>query len=416
MGMGGVQRTAKFVKYLPNFNWQPFVLTLNPKAYLAKDQSLLNELKSKNIKIFRTGDSNESNGHKVVKFRNDSSRKILSNISQTFLLPDSKIFWKNKALKLAEEIISQNKIDLIYSTAPPYTDFLIACSLKKKFNIPVIIDYRDSWIDCPNNFYATPFHKNQHRKMETEVLKNADKVVTINGRIKELIIERYPFKKDRDIFVIPQGFDSEDFESRNNSGSLFTTDKFRITYSGSFLNYYTPEYFLKALKLFIDENPDAKKNVEAVFIGYFPNEYKRLIDELQLHANVNLSGYLEHKSCINHLIESDVLWMMINETKRSDLHSTGKLYEYFGTRKPIIACVPEGAARQSLCGHGAAELTKPDDVPGIKTAIQKYYSLYLQNKLPVANESFIKNYDRKYLTESLANILNSISMNEKVIA
>ena len=45
--------------------------------------------------------------------------------------------------------------------------------------------------------------------------------------------------------------------------------------------------------------------------------------------------------------------MMINKSERSDLHSTGKLYEYFGAGKPILACVPDGVAKRSLAMYGA---------------------------------------------------------------
>ena len=166
MGMGGVQRTAKFVKFMPEFGWEPVVLTVTPKLYLAKDDCLLEELSKKNIKIYRTGEAENDNGQKVVNFKNDSNRKFLSNLSQTFLIPDSKILWKKKALALADKIFNENDIELIFATAPPYTDFLIACELKKKYNIPVVTDYRDSCVDCPNNFYLTPFHKSAHGRKE----------------------------------------------------------------------------------------------------------------------------------------------------------------------------------------------------------------------------------------------------------
>jgi len=401
MGMGGVQRTAKFVKYLHLFGWQPYVLTVTPKLYLASDKCLLQEVENAGVKIYRTGTAEVNwNSHKVVKFKNDSNRKFLSNLSQTFLIPDSKIFWKNKAVELAEKIISENEIDMIYATAPPYTDFLVACKLKEKYSIPVVLDYRDSWIDCPNNFYATPFHENMHKKMETRVLECADKIVTINTRIKELMLLRYPFIKDEDVKVIPQGFDSEDFMKYENLN--LKKDKMRITYSGSFLNYYTPKYFLDGLKKAFEKRPELKNKIEACFIGTFPEEYINYIEQLNIKEAVNILGYVEHSACIKHLMESDILWMMINKTQRSDLHSTGKLYEYFGTRKPILACVPEGVARQSLENHGAVKLTEPDDSEAIARAIIEYYDLYKKNALPKANEEMIGRYDRKKLSELLA--------------
>ncbi len=397
MGMGGVQRTAKFVKYLHLYGWQPYVLTTTPKLYLADDKCLLNEVEAAGVKIFRTGNTESNkNGHKVVKFKNDSNRKFLSNLSQTLLIPDSKIFWKNKALELAEKIISENGIDMIFSTAPPYTDFLIACKLKEKYGIPVVLDYRDSWIDCPNNFYATPFHKNMHMKMETSVLECADKIVTINSRIKELIIQRYPFVKDENIKVISHGFDPEDFEK--HQGTAEKKNKMRITYSGSFLNYYTPKYFLNGLKNAFERRPELKDKIEACFIGVFPEEYKDYIKEINLESAVNIIGYVEHSACVQYLMDSDILWMMINKTNRSDLHSTGKLYEYFGTRKPILACVPQGVARESLKDYGSVKITNPDDSMEIADAIIEYYNLYEKNALPIANEEMVSQYDRKKLS------------------
>src|SRR4030095_3456716 len=400
MGMGGVQRTAKFTKYLPLYGWEPYVLTITPRLYFASDKCLLHEVENAGVKIFRTG-SGEANGsgQKVVKFKNDSGRKFLSNLSQAFLIPDSKIFWKSKALELAEKILSENKIDLIYATAPPYTDFLAACSLKEKHNIPVVLDYRDSWIDCPNNFYATPVHKNMHRKMETKVLETADKIITINSRIKELILERYPFKKEEDISVIPQGFDPEDFETSSDHNK---NEKMKITYSGSFLNYYTPKYFLDGLKSVFNKRPELRTKIEACFIGTFPEEYKQYIKQLGIEDAVDMKGYVEHSECIKYLLGSDVLWMMISKTERSDLHSTGKLYEYFGTGKPILACVPEGVARKSLEGHGAVKLTEPGDTEAIAAAISEYFDLYQKGMMPKPNEELIEKYDRKKLSGTLA--------------
>lgn len=414
MGMGGVQRTAKFVKYLTHFDWEVFVLTTNQKTYLAKDECLLQELESDKIQIFRTGTNSNDHSNdtvKVVRLSDDRLRQILSKLSQTFLIPDSKILWKKKALHLAEKIISENKIDIIFSTAPPYTDFLIALELKKKFSIPFVLDYRDSWIDCPNNYYPTQLHKNSHSKLETAVLKNTDMVITINSRIKELLIERYPFLNEEDAEIIPQGFDQQDFHDVKNKVSK--NEKMKITYSGSFLNYYTPEYFLRALAALFEENPERRNHIEAVFIGLLNTEHEKMIDRLGLKDSIKLLGYKKHSECISHLNEADILWMMINKTDRSDLHSTGKLYEYFGARKPILACVPDGVAKDSLKEYGAAEVCEPDDIDSIKRAIEKFYTSFVNNQMPVPDEKVISKYERKHLTEKLSGIFDKVLQSHK---
>ena len=55
MGMGGVQRTLKFAKYLKDYGWESVVVTDNPKKYYAVDESLLKEAIDCGISIERTG-------------------------------------------------------------------------------------------------------------------------------------------------------------------------------------------------------------------------------------------------------------------------------------------------------------------------------------------------------------------------
>lgn len=416
MGMGGVQRTAKFVKYLPQYGWKPYVLTIAPKQYLAKDECLLLDVDNGQTEIFRTGmlsSKNENDKTKVVTFKRDNRRKFLSNFSQVFLIPDSKILWKSKALETAKKIISENKIDLIYATAPPYTDFLIALELKNIFELPLVIDYRDSWIDCPNNFYFTPLHKNAHRRLETKVLNSADKVITINSRIKELLHEKYSFMRDEKISIIPQGFDPEDFKTLVKPSAR---SKMRFTYAGSFMNYYTPKYFLEGLSLLFEKRPELKDKIEAYFIGSYDEELKNYIEEYGLRDVVKTTGYVEHSKCVQYELDSDVLWMMINRTERSDLHSTGKLYEYFGADKPILACVPDGVARKSLENYNAVRITEPDDSKAIAQAIEEFYELYSIGKIPVPNPEVINKYDRQKLTGELGSLFDDIFIKSAVPA
>jgi glycosyltransferase involved in cell wall biosynthesis len=252
--------------------------------------------------------------------------------------------------------------------------------------------------------------------METEVLKAADKIVTINSRIKDLISLRYPFKKDEDIIVIPQGFDPQDFNKSQDVTNK--TGKMRITYSGSFLNYYTPKHFLDGLKQALSKKSELKDKVEACFIGTFPEKYKDYIKQLGIESMVNTVGYIEHSVCVKYLMESNVLWMMINKTDGSDLHSTGKLYEYFGARKPILACVPEGVARKSLENYGAVKLTLPDDSQSIAEAILEYYDLFEKDLMPKPNEELINHYDRRNLTKELAIVFDLVTkkLSETVIS
>ncbi len=407
--MGGVQRTAKFVKYLCKFGWEPIVITSTPKIYYAFDFNLLEELN--HIHIIRTGgDIEKINSTKEIKFSDESFRKILSKLGQIFLIPDTKVFWKKDAIKCAESIIKGNNIDLIFSTAPPYTDFLVGYEISKKYNIPLVLDYRDDWIQCPYNFYLTPFHRKFHIKLERKILNHSNAFITINYKIQNLIFDRYPEIDFKNSEVIPQGYDPEDLSKAKEISDKILAEKkrMRFCYSGSFFNLMTPEYFLKSLRVAFDREPEMKSQVEAYFVGIFPDKFIPLIKNLDLEENIVTTGYISHIESMAHLIAADVLWMMIGRSKKSFMISTGKLFEYIGTGKPILACIPAGTAKDALSGYGAEIFTDPDDVNEIAKKIILLFNQYKQGKLPTANKEFISRYNREILTKKLASIFNKI--------
>jgi glycosyltransferase involved in cell wall biosynthesis len=179
----------------------------------------------------------------------------------------------------------------------------------------------------------------------------------------------------------------------------------RITYSGIFYDAITPEYFIKAFKKLSEERPDIAANIELEFIGLLRKEYKKLITELGLGEYVIDNGYLEHDQVIKKLKSTDVLWFMIGKMKSGDTISTSKLYEYFGTRKPILGCIPEGAAAYALQEYKASFIVDPYDIDAIKNELVKINELFRNNKLPVPPEDVVEKYNRKNLTEQLTKAL-----------
>ena len=218
MAFSGVQRTTKFVKNMVYFDWQPTVLTIQPKSYYAFDTYLLEKLNQLNVRIIRTKSPDPTQRiFDQSKIRSDFIRKILNRISQTIFLPDNKISWMRPALKEARKLLQKESFDIIYATAPPYTSFLIANQLKKEFDIPIILDYRDAWLDDVLSFYPTFIHRWIVKQMEKKVLYNSDKIITYTRQIKEHLLKNYKFLSPDEIVIIPHGFDREDFDLKFKS-------------------------------------------------------------------------------------------------------------------------------------------------------------------------------------------------------
>ncbi|MBM4171371.1 MAG: glycosyltransferase family 4 protein [Ignavibacteria bacterium] len=402
MGLSGVQRILKFTKYMPKFNWQPTVITTGDVAYFAHDFSLLKEAEKAGVNIIRTEafDLNSIIGRKygTLNMPKEAVRKIYSNFSKTFFIPDNKKSWAKKAYKKAQELLKKEHFNILFVTIPPYSSFVYAAKLKNEFNIPLFVDYRDLWYGNHFAFYPTYYHKYKHRKLEYKSLKASNKVIVINRKIKEKLLTTYPFLTYDDISIIPHGYDPEDFQKLEIESSA---SKIKLTYSGIFYESITPEFFLKAFKQLLIERPDIAAKYELEFIGHLRSENTKLITELNLNEYIRNLGYIEHKDVVIKIASSTILWMMIGESKNSDTISTSKLFEYFGTGKPILASVPDGTAKTSLQEYGAAFITEPYNIEQIKSRLIEIHDLFIQNKLPKPNGEFVNKHNREYLTDQL---------------
>ena len=402
MGLSGVQRTLKFTKYMKDYNWEPTVLTAASTGYYAHDNSLLEEANEAGITVIRAGgkDINSKLSKKgTVKIPPEFIRKTLSRISSTFFIPDNKKGWAKKAIEVARQILQKEKFDLIFVSAPPFSSVNMAVKLKKEFGIPLVVDYRDLWFGNQFAFYLTPFHRYVHKKMEYAAHRAADRIIATNRRMKEKIINRYKFLTFEDIYIISHGYDPADFNALQIEPKV--NSKMWLTYAGLFYEFITPKYFLKAFKELTIERPDVAANIELHFLGFLRNENRKLIKKLELQEFVKEYGYLNHREALSKLMASDILWMMVGNGRNADTISSGKLYEYFGTRKPILASLPEGALRSAVQDYKASFITEPYNIKEIKETILKIYELYAGGRLPTPDEEFVEKHRRDFLTEQL---------------
>lgn len=400
MGLSGVQRVLKFAKYMKQYNWEPTIITADKTAYFAHDESLLEE--TKDMRVIRTAGKDPNSRlakSGTVKMPSEVIRKTFNRLSQTFFIPDNKKGWATQAKKTAQELLAKEQFDVIFVSGPPFSSFIVAAELKKEFNLPLFIDYRDLWVDNHFAFYPTPMHRLSHKKKEYRVLRTAEKITVINRKIKEKLLKTYKFLTFEDVVIIPHGYDPADFESVDFKPKM--NKKLVLTYAGIFYEFITPKFFFEAFKKLQFERPDIAENYELHFVGHLNSTNLALVNKMGLLKYVKNHGYMTHAETIKKIMASDVLWAMVGKKKNSDTVSLSKLFEYFGAKKPIIACVPDGAAKTAAQEYGASFIVDPEDVDAIKDTLIKVHQLYKEGRLPLPKEEFIKKHDRSILTEQL---------------
>ncbi len=407
MGLSGVQRTAKFAKYLPQFGWKPTVLTVGPTGYYALDESLLKEIDEAGIEVVRTSslDANRLFAKKrIIKMPSELTRKFLQFLGDTFLIPDTKIGWKSKAVKKGKELLTKEHFDVILATAPPQTDFLIGAALKKATEIPLVVDYRDSWLQNPYKYFPTPLHRYLHYRLEKKVMKAADRVLVTHRRVKENLIKRHRSVQYLDVTILSQGYDPADLSVKPPE-RLQMPLRLKITHTGTFYGRRNPATILRALKNIFDKQTQLRGRIELNFVGNVRREDQRLVKQLGLQNDVLFHGYLEHQESVNQILTSDVLWFILD----NDFQTPGKLYEYFGARKTILASVVDGYTKQLIVESGAALCVPVHDLHAHEQALLELFQQFERKTLKSIPEEFASKFDRLALTGELAKELESLT-------
>ncbi len=403
MGMSGVQRTLKFVKYLPEFGWQPVVLTIKPRGSYGYDPALLEEIPD--TEIVRTFSFDplylSPSKHRPSAV---ARRGMISGLNR-FFIPDNKLGWIPFAVSRGLSIAKEQSIDAIYSTAPPFSSHLAALALKRKLRIPLICDFRDAWTRNPQAAYASPLHQRLDRFLEQRVFKNADRVVAINQEIVDSFVSVHPEIGSDKFKVLPQGFDPADFESV----APIKQSKFTIVYTGTFVEKRTPEPLLNALKIIRELHPEIFSNIQVIFAGTFRQQDKDMVRLAGMEQIVEFKGYVPHKESIALLKSADLLWLVIHPSEGTTV-ATGKLYEYLGAQKPILASVSEGGAAAGLINQ--TKIGKVFSLSDSISAKDYIVELYNNNKTRQgfisAGSVYTASYDRKIIANHLSDELDRL--------
>lgn len=416
-GGAGVQRSLKFSKYLSKTGYKVFVLTIPDENGSVKDTTLYGE-GSENLKIIRTSKKNSNfigkvanKQPKVSSNQNEFAMKVKKKIKdfivkvyRSMYIPDDKIYWKDEAVSLAEKIIKDEKIDIIYSTSAPYTSHLVAYELKKKYDLKWIADFRDPWATNPFVEYPIVIQKRIDR-LEKMVVNSADSIISVSQPIIDDFLNRYKYLPSDKFKLITNGYGEDDFKDYNLD---YKPEKFVLSYNGSLYGKRSPKNFLQAVYNLISTGKIPQSDINIKFIGQigrnaaddfrtFKSRYKDIIQ---------LVGYLPHNKSIKQLEEASALLLIIEGGRGSEGIYTGKIFEYIRSGRNIIGIVPDGVARDLIKDTNTGFCCYPDSVSEMEDAIYEAYRIWKGDAPKLENNwDEIKKYERDILASQLEDII-----------
>lgn len=433
MGGAGVQRIAKFVKYLPDYGYIPVVVAGPSEENIPNDGTLVGDVESATTYRVELTEREE-------RLRQFCLNKFIRRIPG---IPFK--WWVSAAKRVCQEAVQTEEPDVICATVSPFLGVRAVEAVGKRYGIPWVVDMRDPWAIDPLTFYSTWFHYRIELAAMRDACYHANGVIMNTPHALDAVKKKFPELDSKKLFCITNGWDKEDLKIRIKPEAGQNSSKpLTIVHIGGFLTraailmdpisrkllgikgnrlldfikYSSGKsnllarslyYLLQALRLLLSSGQISENDLRIILVGDPRPEDKNLVAMLNFEKMVEFTGYVSHKKCIQSLSSADIALLAIHKPQNGcpPLTIPGKTYEYMGLKKPILALVPPGSARHFMIRSGLGTICDPTDVNHIAQTLLVLIEKHRDRTLNVKpDDQFINQFERRKLTEKLAEVLD----------
>jgi glycosyltransferase involved in cell wall biosynthesis len=233
-------------------------------------------------------------------------------------------------------------------------------------------------------YFGDPWHKNPYipqsrltryinLKMQDRVFKNANMLLFPTEEMAEFMTHGYVVEIKNKCRVLPHSFDPSLFpEFKNNfDGKKHVTFK----YIGQFYGPRKPELIIEGITALLNRRPELEEVLRIEFIGGavpYNSKETKLRNILVQRPQVNYLQSLQEMASADCLISLDA------PTKKN-IFMSGKIADYIGARRPIVAITNRGATSKLITEFGGW-IADPNEPAEIANAIEDAMSWLLANK------------------------------------
>ena len=417
IAMGPV-RLRRMVRYLQNHGHDVTVLTapaqrtmdLNlPSGVRIIDVAAV-DLSATYKKLLGHGQKKQVSGGNIEKPK-IASRTIglTSFINRWFMIPDKQAPWMKPALKRAEQLFTEQSVDVVFASLAPKTSCTTASRVAKKHGIPFVAEYRDLWTGSMyhNLDQPTGLHRLIHCNLERRVLANATRVTSVCQGICDYLRKTYPKETAGKLSVHYNFYDPIEYPPVPEAKA----GRFTILYAGAMYLNRSPDMFFEGLRLFIDRNRLTPEEVSFRWIGRIvavPG-IQEMIDDRNLMPFIDFRGQVPHREALAQLLECHV--SLLIQAPDDDVHIPGKLFEALGARLPLLA-IANPCEVTEIIDRTQSGLHCPYHAEAVADTLERFYRHWQNGRAWEFNETETETYSSDAMMQRIASLFESVCAQE----
>lgn len=372
--------------------------------------------KSNSLNLNRTDSSPKSRSTEIWNEKGNSSRwQMLKDfVSNVFYFPDDASSWIVPAILRGLKIIKDDKVSVIFATGSPWSSLVVAYILSRLSSIPLVVDFRDPWMENPFHISKGKLLDSIAEKLESAIINHARLVSSNTEELRNAFIRRYPFVNHSKFITLPNGYDITDYQHIPNIHKLqhnhtISNNRLVIAHAGFLYGTRDPSPIIEAIKR-VSKVQEGKVNIVFWQIGKISLNYDfyERFKDLLAENKIILIDQLPHKQCLEKLSEADVL---LNIQPKTMTQVPSKLYDYLCLNLPILTVAPlDGALGNMIRHYGLGDIIDPDDINGICSCLSGLWQKKQKEDNPIADYPNRDLFDVRKIALSLSEALKKISI------
>jgi glycosyltransferase involved in cell wall biosynthesis len=395
-GSSGIQRTLRFVQQLPDFGWDPVVLTVNAMAYERTSDELMAAV--------------PPSVHVERALCLDTARHLapFGRYPGALARPDRWMSWKFDGVRRGLKLIERLRPEVIWSTYPIATAHNIGRALQSRTGLPWVADFRDPM--AQPDYPTDPLTRRQFETIEAATLAQATRSVFVTPGAAAHYRQKYPSAADR-VELIENGYDEESFASLPPSTQATAPGRcITLLHSGIvYPSERDPTQLFEALRRLVDETGLRPGQLMLRFRAAVHDDLlKALAARYDVAAFVEMRPPVGYREALAEMQEVDGL--LVLQAANCNQQIPAKLYEYLRCHKPIIGLTdPQGDTAALLRQAGGPLVCPLDDAAAIATLLQRFVSMPDVRNAAAPEPAFVRSVSRHARAQELARLLETVA-------
>jgi glycosyltransferase involved in cell wall biosynthesis len=396
-GSSGIQRTLRFLRYLPDFGWEPVVLTAHPRAYDSTSDDQVADIPA-GVHIHRA-------------FALDTSRHLAvgSRYPGVLARPDRWKSWWLGAVPAGMALVRRFAPQALWSTYPIATAHAIGHTLQRVTGLPWIADFRDPM--AQEGYPADPRTWAAFKRIEESAVARASRLVFTTPGARRMYQERYASLPIERTAVIENGFDEEVFAPLDVlDGPPLVPGKLVLLHSGIvYPDERDPAQLIAALAQLRQTGSPAAERIRLRFRAAV---HDKLL--LTLAAQANVSDMVEvlppigYRLALEEMMRADGL--LILQAANCNEQIPAKLYEYLRASRPILALTDSmGDTAATLRDNHVDTIAPLDDPYAIAGLLEDFAGDPARFAAALPDDATVQRNSRRARSAELASLLDIVS-------